>query len=175
MPRPKTVAVTAGVIVVVAMSPVTALAATGPSQQDLTWMKASAAGDLFEIQGGKMAQVRGQSAMVKQLGARLASDHTKSSTDVKKLAEQLKVTLPTHPDSKQRAELAQLAKLHGAAFDKQYVKTEIDDHKMDIADARKQIATGSNSQVVDEARKNLPVLQTHLKLAEQAQATVGGQ
>ncbi|MEU6893283.1 DUF4142 domain-containing protein [Streptomyces sp. NPDC046557] len=173
MPSPKAAALTAGVIAVVAMSPVTALAATSPSQQDLTWTKTSAAGDLFEIQGGEMAQTHAQSAVVKQLGARLASDHTKSSQDVKKLAAQLKVTLPTTPDSKQRAELAQLAKLHGAAFDKQYVKTEIDDHKMDISDAKKQIATGSNQQVIDEARKDLPVLQAHLKLAEQAQAKVG--
>ncbi|QNT91994.1 hypothetical protein HEP81_01665 [Streptomyces griseofuscus] len=34
----------------------------------------------------------------------------------------------------------------------------------------KEISSGSNQQVINEARKNLPVLQTHLKLAEQTQS-----
>ncbi|MGX4690920.1 DUF4142 domain-containing protein [Streptomyces sp. JNUCC 63] len=173
MPSPKAVVVTASVIAAAALSPGTALAASSPSPQDIAWMKASAAGDLFEIQGGQMAQTHAHSAAVKQFGARLASDHTKSSRDMKKLAAQLGVTLPTTPDGKQRAELARLASLHGAAFDKQYVKTEISDHKMDISDAKKQISTGSDQRVINEARKDLPVLQTHLRLAEQTQSKIG--
>ncbi|WP_157977571.1 DUF4142 domain-containing protein [Streptomyces triticisoli] len=169
----KAVAITASVIAAATLSPGTALAASSPSQQDITWMKTSAAGDLFEIQGGKLAQTHAHSAAVKQFGARLVSDHTKSSRDMKKLAAQLKVTLPTTPNSKQRAELARLSSLHGAEFDRQYRKTEISDHKMDISDAKKQISTGSNQQVINEARKDLPVLQAHLKLAEQTQSKVG--
>jgi putative membrane protein len=173
MPSPKAVAVTASVVAVATLSPGTALAASSPSPQDVTWMKTSAAGDLFEIEGGRMAQTHAHSTAVKQLGARLAADHTRSSGDMKRLAAQLGVTLPTAPNSKQRAELAQLASLHGTAFDKQYVKTEINDHKMDISDAKKQISTGSDQRVVNEARKELPVLRTHLKLAEQTQSRVG--
>ncbi|WP_073950069.1 DUF4142 domain-containing protein [Streptomyces kebangsaanensis] len=173
MPSPKAVAVTVSVVAVAALSPGTALAVASPSPQDVAWMKASAAGDRFEIQGGRMAQSHAHSAVVKQLGARLASDHTKSSKDMKKLAAQLKVTLPTTPDSKERAELARLSSLHGSAFDKQYVKTEISDHKTDIAEAKKEISTGSDPQVINEARKDLPVLRTHLKLAEQAQSRIG--
>jgi putative membrane protein len=173
MASPKSVAITASVVAAVLLSPGVALAASNPSQQDITWMKTSAAGDLFEIEGGKLAQTHAHSAAVKQFGARLESDHTKSSADMKKLAAQLKVTLPTAPDSKERAELKQLASLHGAAFDKQYVKTEISDHKMDISDAKKEISTGSNPQVIKEARKDLPVLQTHLRLAEQTQSKTG--
>ncbi|MFE9476852.1 DUF4142 domain-containing protein [Streptomyces griseofuscus] len=107
---------------------------------------------------------------MKQFGARLASDHTKSSKDMKKLAAQWRVPLPTAPDGKERAELAQMARLQGAAFDKQYVKTEISDHKTDIADAKKEISSSSNQQVINEARKDLPVLQAHVKLAEQPQS-----
>ncbi|WP_181447026.1 DUF4142 domain-containing protein [Streptomyces sp. NTH33] len=173
MPSPKAVAVTVSVVAAAVLSPGTALAASSPSPQDITWMKTSAAGDLFEIQGGRMAQTHAHSAAVKQFGARLVADHTKSLGSMKKLAAQMKVTLPTAPDSKERAELARLSSLHGAAFDKQYVKTEISDHKMDISDAKKQISTGSNRQVINEARKDLPVLQAHLKLAEQTQSKVG--
>ncbi|MFJ7146633.1 DUF4142 domain-containing protein [Streptomyces sp. NPDC100445] len=176
MASPRTAALTVSVIAAVTLSPGVALAAsspspsTMPSHQDTTWMKTSAAGDLFEIQGGKLAQTHAHSAAVKQFGARLMSDHTKSSQDTKKLAAQLKVALPTTPTSKEQSELSHMASLHGTAFDKQYVKTEISDHKMDISDAKKEISTGSNKQVIDEARKDLPVLQTHLKLAQQTQS-----
>ncbi|MEU1013792.1 DUF4142 domain-containing protein [Streptomyces sp. NPDC005890] len=179
MARTAKLALTVSAVTAVALSPSAAFAASspsptgGPSHQDVTWMKTSAAGDLFEIQGGRLAQSHAHSAAVKQFGARLTSDHTKSSKDMKKLAAQWRVTLPTAPDGKERAELAQMARLHGAAFDKQYVKTEISDQKTDISDAKKEISSGSNQQVINEARKDLPVLQTHLKLAEQTQSQLG--
>lgn len=175
----KAVALTVSIIGAVALSPGVAFAASSPSpqsrpsHQDVTWLKKSAAGDLFEIQGGNLTRTHAHSAAVKHFGARLASDHTKSLQGAKKLATQLKITLPSSPGSKERSELSHLASLRGTAFDKQYVKTEISDHKMDISDAKKEISKGSSQQVINEARTDLPVLQTHLKLAEQTQATLG--
>src|SRR5438477_5349180 len=75
------------------------------SPLDRHYMKSSAAGDHFEIQGGKLAQAKGASAAVKKLGARLVKDHSKSLKELQKVAAKLHVTLPASPEPPMQWEL----------------------------------------------------------------------
>ena len=55
-----------------------------------------------------------------------------------------------------------------AAFDVSYLKTEISDHVKEISDTKKEIRSGRSCLVVGQARRELPVLQTHLALGRAA-------
>jgi putative membrane protein len=144
------------------------------SAQDRQWMQTSAAGDIFEIRGGQMAEQKGQSQAVRALGARLVADHTKTLSDARDLASKLGITLPSQPGAKMQTELSQFAAASGAAFDVLYAKTEISDHEQDISETTTEINNGSNSEVKQEAQTDLPILRTHLALAQQALAVVTG-
>jgi predicted outer membrane protein len=150
-------------------------AATTVSSQDKEFLQKSAAGDIFEIKGGEMAQQKGQSAQVKELGARLKADHTTSLGEARDLAKKLGVTLPSQPDAKMQSMLNQFSAASGAAFDRTYAQGEVSDHQEDIADATKEVNQGSNSSVKQNAAQELPILRTHLALSQQALSSVTGQ
>ena len=55
---------------------------------------------------------------------------------------------------------------HGAAFDAAYKQEMIRDHTGDIAKTQRELSLGANPQVIGLARKNLALLQMHLKMSE---------
>ena len=51
----------------------------------------------------------------------MVDDHTKANDQLKQVASQKGVTLPSQPDAKDKAEKARLEKMSGAQFDKAYM------------------------------------------------------
>jgi len=139
-----------------------AAAATRPSVQDVKYLQTSAAGDLFEIQGGKLALSKAQRATTRAYAAKLISDHQKALADTRTIAAALGITLPTKPLPKMREELAKMAAHSGTSFDVAYLKGEVTDHLGDIADGIKEVERGSNARIKGNAAMDLPVLRYHL-------------
>ena len=71
---------------------------------------------------------------VKDFGKRMVDDHSKANDQLKQLASQKGVSLPTSLDAKDQATKDRLSKLQGAAFDKAYMKDMVMDHKKDVAE-----------------------------------------
>jgi putative membrane protein len=138
----------------------------GGQMQDHTFMMKAAEGGMAEVQMGQLAQQNGQSQEVKDFGQRMVTDHTKANDQLKQVAQQENVTLPTSPSSHDQAEYDKMSKLHGDAFDKAYSKMMVSDHKKDIAEFQREASAGSNPQVKNFADQTLPTLQEHLQLAE---------
>src|SRR3954453_2737196 len=87
---------TAGIVataVALSGTAVPASAATGkaPSVQDVKYLQTSAAGDLFEIMGGKIAMQKGQTATTRAYAKKLVADHTKSLGDARTIAKALHI------------------------------------------------------------------------------------
>lgn len=170
---PKVLALSAG-SALVALAPATAFAAGTPqlaaqlSVQDVSWMRTTATANISEIQSGRLAEARGSLPAVRELGAHYVMDHTKALAQLQALAAKLGVTLPSGPTAPQRSELASLISARGGAFDALYAADAVKDHRAAIAGTRQEIAQGSDAPVVDAARGVLPLLEAHLRLAEQA-------
>ena len=154
--------------------PAGAAAKAASSAQDLNYLRTSIEGDRFEVDGGKPAETKGTNASVKALGARLVKDHSKSLSDAVKLARQIGLKAPQSPSPPEQWELQFVGALSGSAFDKAYTSLEVADHKQDIEETSFEISHGSNPAVVAGAKKDLPMLKTHLKLSRAALAAVGG-
>lgn len=146
--------------------------AHGYSAWDEQWLMMSIQGDRFEIQGGRLAQRQASTEEVRALGGRLVEDHGKSLEDATALAERLGIEVPDSPSASQQWELRTVAQFHGREFDRRYADLEVQDHKQDIQEAQDEIDKGCNPDVRDEAKSELPVLQEHLRLAEDALQSV---
>lgn len=133
---------------------------------DAQWLRSSIQGDRFEIAGGRLAQQRGASQGVKDLGAKLVADHKTSLNDALALAQRLGLHVPDRPAPPQQWALQALQTFSGAAFDQQYVALEVADHQQDIEEAKTEIAEGATPEIRDAASTDLPVLQQHLALAQ---------
>src|SRR5215213_1377883 len=114
------------------------------SAWDEEWLKMSIEGDLFEIQGGHLAQEKGTTQKVRHLGATLVKDHSESLEEATDLAEELGIEVPTEPSPTQQWQLRAVAQFQGADFDKWYSDLEVQDHKQDIQEAEDEVEKGCN-------------------------------
>src|SRR5262249_48933234 len=101
------------------------------------------------------------------------SDHSKANDQLKQVAQQKNVQLPTALDAKHKATVDRLSKLSGDAFDKAYMKEMLSDHKKDVAAFKKESTAGHDADVKQFASSTLPTLEDHLKLAQDTASKVG--
>jgi putative membrane protein len=132
---------------------------------DASFFKDGAAAGLAEVAAGRLAEQQAADARVRQFGQQMVKDHTQANAQLQALAKQKGVTLPTAPDATHQKALQDLQGLQGAAFDKAYVKAQVQDHK-DAVTLFEKAAQSSDPDVSAFARKVLPTLHHHLDMIE---------
>ena len=142
------------------------------SASDKAFMDKAAQGGMAEIELGQLATQKGRSEQVKQFGQKMVDDHTKANDQLKQVASQVGVTLPTGLDAKDEATKDKLSKLSGTQFDKAYMKDMVNDHKVDVAEFQKEAQNGKDPAVKNFAQQTLPVLQEHLQMAQQDETAI---
>jgi putative membrane protein len=141
------------------------------SSTDAVFIRTAAMDGLAEVEHGRLATQNASSADVKQFGQRMVDDHSKAGDELKSLAAQKNVTLPTELDQKHRAMQAKLAKLKGEAFDKAYMSHMVMAHQQAVTLFQHEAKAGKNADAKAWAAKTLPVLQEHYKAARTLNAT----
>jgi putative membrane protein len=121
--------------------------------------------DMFEIQSSQLADTKAQ-GNVKMFADQMVTDHTKTSADLKSLAQQEHVIVPVALDSSHQKMLDELRDLNGADFTKQYADDQISGHKDAVSLFQRYAKAGDNSQIKSWAAATLPTLQHHLDMAE---------
>jgi putative membrane protein len=99
----------------------------------------------------------------------MVDDHTKANDQLKQVASQEGIQLPTTLSAKDKMTKERLSKLNGAAFDKAYMSDMVKDHTKDVADFQQESSSGTDPAVKDFASQTLPTLQSHLQEAKQIQ------
>jgi len=137
----------------------------GLAKADQKFMQDAAAGGMFEVEAGKLAQSKGQSDGVKAFGGMLEKDHSAANDELKALAGKKGVTLPTALPKDMQKQLDKLGKAKD--FDKEFVKdVGLKDHKKDISKFEKASKSAKDADVKAFAAKTLPTLQHHHQEAE---------
>jgi putative membrane protein len=142
------------------------------AHHDRKFVEDAAKGGMAEVQLGQLAAQKAQSAEVKQFGQKMVDDHTKANDQLKQLASDKGIELPTDVDSSARREHDKLSKMSGDDFDREYMKHMVSDHKKDVKDFADEAKSGKDADVKSFASQTLPTLQQHLQLAEQTDAAV---
>jgi predicted outer membrane protein len=131
--------------------------------------------NMAEVETGKLALSKSQNAEVKAFAQQMIDDHGKALADLQPLAQSKGVTLPTELDAKHKAMSAKLEKLSGDAFDKEYMKMAgLKDHKDTHAKLQKISKSAKDGDVKAAADKTLPVVEQHLKAAQQMSSAKSG-
>jgi putative membrane protein len=136
------------------------------SSGDKSFIKDAATGGMMEVELGKLAAEKAGSDKVKAFGRQMQDDHSKANDELKNLAKDKGVELPTSLGVKQKLTVERLSKLSGEDFDRQYMKTMIDDHKTDVSHFEKEASKAKDPDVKAFASKTLPTLKKHLQMAE---------
>jgi len=103
---------------------------------DAAAMKQLAQANLNEIEGGKTAAAKAQSADVKQFAQKMVSDHQQMLQDLETLAKSKGVALPQSGSLKDKAEMKMMERASGADFDKKYMEQMVKDHEKDAKETQ---------------------------------------
>ncbi len=136
------------------------------SMADKQFVKKAAQGGMAEVELGQLAKERGSSDAVKQFGQRMVDDHSKANDQLKQLASNKGVDLPSTLDAKDEATKMKLSKLSGEAFDRAYMKDMVTDHTKDVSEFRHESQSAKDPDVKNFASQTLPTLEEHLKSAK---------
>jgi putative membrane protein len=129
---------------------------------------------MAEVELGQLAADKAANPDVKEFAQRMVKDHSQANDQLKQIAMQKGVTLPTSPSKKNQATKDRLSKLSGDAFDKAYMADMVKDHKKDVAAFQRESSSGQDPDVKQFASQTLPTLQDHLKQAETVTPKLGG-
>jgi putative membrane protein len=140
---------------------------------DHTFVTKVAEGGMAEVKLGQLAADKATSEDVKKFGQRMVTDHSKANDELKALAQQKSITLPTDLNAKDKATYDRFSKLSGAEFDRAYMQHMLADHRTDVNEFKKESTSGKDPDVKAWAGKTLPTLEEHLKLAQDANKAVG--
>lgn len=142
------------------------------SKNDQEFLTQAAAGGLYEVEAGKLAQGKGKSDSVKAFGSMLVKDHEAANQRLKDLARSKEVSLPTAIPSDKQLRLDDL--VIAKDFDREFVQqVGLDDHASDISLFEKASKDADDSAIKAFASKTLPILKAHREQAEKLKNSLG--
>jgi putative membrane protein len=138
-----------------------------PDQQaaiDKMFVKKAMQGNLAEMQLGELTQQKSNNDQVKQFARKMIDDHTKLNEQMRSVALQLSVEIPTEASKKDKSLMNKMQALSGTAYDQAYIKEMVKDHKQDLSEFHMEAANGHVAEVATQGSK---IISEHLQMAQQ--------
>jgi putative membrane protein len=116
--------------------------------------------NMTEIQLGKIAQDKATSQRVKDFASMMVKDHSGAADNLKALASQKNVTLPTSVSEEHQRKMDDLNKKSGRDFERAYMDMMEDGHESTVKDFERN-TDNSDADVRAFVNKMLPTLRMH--------------
>jgi putative membrane protein len=152
-------------IVALVCAVVPLVAANRPAGGDQKFVVSATAGNLAEINFGKLAGKHASNADVRKFAQDMVDDHNKANKELNDLAFNKKWEVAANMDREHQAEYDRLSKLEGADFDREYIRWQLKDHEQTITLFEDEAKNGDDAQLKGWCNKTLPTLREHLKKA----------
>jgi putative membrane protein len=144
-----------------------------PTGMDKLFAVKAAQGGIFEVQSSQIALNKTHNNQVRMVARRMVKEHSAANNELKTVAQDKRMTLPTETDPKHRAVVARLRRLSGTAFDKAYMASQESAHAATVKLFENEIATGQDKDVTAFASKNLPTIEDHTRMIFQVGSNLG--
>lgn len=129
--------------------------------KDQEFIEDAAHSGLMEVELGRYAQQNAQNPRVKNYAAMMVKDHSKANDELKALAAQKNITVPTALDDKHMEKMNDMKEKRGAEFDKAYMNEMADEHEKDVDKFKRHAENGNDPDIKAFAAKTLPILLMH--------------
>jgi len=179
----KSLIATASLLALVGAAPVWAQTTTTPTapgqavqpatpqqnQEDRSFVRQAAIGDMAEVQMGKLAEQRAADPAVRVFGRWMATDHALIGAILTNIVQHEGLSPPQTLDQQNQAMVQKLGGLEGSQFDRTYVPLQIEGHRKTITLFQNEAKSGESPPLKIFAARILPTLQQHLAAAEELQ------
>lgn len=137
---------------------------TGLNRNDINFLRSAAMAHMFEIQSSEIAMNRSSDPFVKEFAKEMIADHQNSLEEMKEIAHNKGVTLPTDVNWEMKHALMHLENQSGSTIDAAYENAQRAGHGNASLLFKAEIRYGKDEDVRDYAIKTLPVVTQHYKM-----------
>ncbi|MCL7987118.1 DUF4142 domain-containing protein [Sphingobacterium sp. lm-10] len=137
---------------------------------DTTFTNKAAIGGMAEVELSKLATEKSSNAKIKDFASQMVKDHTKVNDELKAIAENKNIMLPTSLDAEHAKVKKDLEGKQGAEFDKAYVKAMVDGHKKTHSLMEDGAKNNLDAELKAFAAKTEPVVKHHLEMVQQLES-----
>jgi len=127
----------------------------------------AAIGDLYEIQSSQLALQRSQSQGVRAFAQQMIADHTMTSNQLRPLAQQAGVSVPSALDARRQEMMQNLQSASADDFDDRYIDQQTAAHQEALTLHRGYADRGDNAQLRTLAGQVAPRVEQHLQHIQQ--------
>ena len=139
------------------------------NEKDAKFVTETADMGMKEVELSKVAVEKASNAEVKSLAQKMIDDHTMKNDELKGLAAQKQVTIPTEMSNDTKDALESLNKKTGWDFDMEYIDKMVSDHKEAVDNFDKASKDSEDADLKTWAANTLPALRMHLEMAMKTQ------
>jgi len=136
------------------------------SAADKKFMQDAAQGGMAEVQEGQMAARKASDPQVKQFAEKMVADHSSANDKLKQIAASKNVALPADIPASAKRENGKLSQMSGPAFDREYIKQQVSEHKKVAAEFKAATKRTRDPDVKQFAQETLPTIEQHLDMAK---------
>ena len=136
----------------------------GIAESDLRFMKDAHVGNLYEIAAGNRAVSKTNDVEIRGLAQHIIDDHTKADDQLTSLAAKKGISNLGSIDKEKNDLLAQLDKVNGSDFDREFLRQQRSAHEQTISEFQSAVNNIKDNDLKDWANKTLPSLQDHLNM-----------
>jgi putative membrane protein len=135
------------------------------------FVEAAATSDMYEVEAGKIAQERGQTAPVKSFGAKMVTAHTETTNKLKAALASTHpdIAPPAHLDDRRQGMIDELRGAKDTDFDARYIAQQVDAHKEALILMKGYAKDGDTPTIKKFAANTAAAVQMHLNMAEKIQ------
>jgi putative membrane protein len=130
-------------------------------EKDADFVANTVASSYGEIKFATLAKQRSANPEVKKVADLLVSDHTKSLSELKTLAQTKAISVPVEEDDEARRKIENFSDEAGKDFDKRWCKELMDRHDETINKFERRIDKTEDADLKAWINKTLPVLRAH--------------
>lgn len=110
------------------------------SRSDMSFVSDMLADGNAEVELARMGEQKATSPAVKRFAEMMVADHMKAGDQLKQIAASYNIQPDTSKDNdKHKDAMDKLSKLQGADFDREFMKTMVDDHKDAVGDLESRV------------------------------------
>ena len=128
--------------------------------------------DLAEVQAGKLGVSKASSPEVKKFAQSMVDDHGKHLSELRTMAKNKGMQLPSAPAKKHQAAMKKLESASGAEFDKRFMTQMVKDHEDALKLVQDAAKNAKDAALKADAEKTAPVIQKHLDEAKRIAASL---
>jgi putative membrane protein len=150
-----------------------AVQAQDTTSSDKTFVKKAMEGSLAEVNFAKLALQKSQDKNVREFATKMIHDHEMLISEMKPLAKQLGVKVPTGPPLSDHAKYMELKMKSGTDFDRAYVEAMVKDHHDDLSAFLDEQSKTSDPQLKATVQKGESVIRQHTEMIDKI-AHMGG-